>query len=241
MDVSEIAFTIRTSECRPDGKIRIASLMQYLQEAAALHAEGLGFGFEKLSEMDGYWALSNFRIEIARRPAWGEHVTIRTWPSGYSRVVASREFIGEDQDKRELFKAGSEWMILDKRRNRPKNLFHLDLALPESAEKAFSGQLSRLQRRDDYHEADRIRVRYSSIDLNGHVNNTEYVRWGFDALRTVFKIDGDVRSVQVTYLSELFEGDELEVLVSSGAGGHFHVLGRKSDAKTDVFLMEVCL
>jgi medium-chain acyl-[acyl-carrier-protein] hydrolase len=241
MDVHEAIFIVRTSECRPDGKIRIASLMQYLQEAAALHAERLGVGFETLREMDAYWVLSNFRIDITRLPVWSEHVTIRTWPSGYNRVVASREFVGKDRDGRELFRAGSEWMILDKQRNRPKNLFRLDLSLPKTGEKVLLEKLSRLQPHSEYRAVDRVRVPYSSIDLNGHVNNTEYVRWGFDALRRAFPVEGDIRCVQVTYLSEVFEDAELNMLVACGADGDFYVLGRKPDAKTDVYIMEVRL
>lgn len=241
MGIYEATFKVKTYECQVDGIIRIASLMQYLQEAAAIHAEELGFGFERLREIDSYWVLSNFRMEITRLPAWGDELTIRTWPSGSSRVIASREFIGVDRDDRELFRAGSEWMVLDKQKNRPKNLFRLDWDLPKTGEKVLSEELARLQRREDYQEVDHVRVPYSSIDLNGHVNNTEYVRWGFDTLRRTFKGEGNVRCVQVSYLSEVFEGDELDVLISCGVYGCFHILGRKLDKKTEVYLMEVYL
>ena len=241
MEDHEAVFVVRTFECRSDGKIKIASLMQYLQEAAASHAERLGVGFDTLRQMGAYWALSNFRMDMTRLPVWSEHVVIRTWPSGYNRVLASREFVGVDRDGGELFRAGSEWMILDKQRNRPKNLFRLDLDLPKAGEKALPEKLNRLQAPTGYRAVDRLRVPYSSIDLNGHVNNTEYVRWGFDALRRAVPVEGDIRCVQVTYLSEVFEGDELDVLVACGADGDFHVLGKKSDAKTDVYRMEVRL
>ncbi|MEJ2704869.1 MAG: thioesterase [Sedimentisphaerales bacterium] len=242
MDAREFRFTVRTSECQPDGRIKMASLMQYLQEAAALHAEQLGVGFERLSEMDVYWVLSNFKIEIARLPRWSEEVTIRTWPSGYNRAIASREFVGADRKDQEVFKAGSEWMILSKRTNRPRNLFRLDLNLPKTGVSVLPDPMSRLQRRDDYRAVDHVRVPYSSIDLNGHVNNTEYVRWSFDVLRQAFGPDGGIRWMQVTYLSEVFEGDEVELLVSSVGSGRFHVLGSKLDTQSDVYLMEVgCL
>ena len=241
MEVYEATFTVRTSECQPDGTIKIASLMQSMQEAAALHAEQLGFGFERLGEMNSYWVLSNIRLEIARLPVWREQVTIRTWPSGFNRVIATREFVGVDRDNRELFKTGSEWMILDKQKNRPKNLFRLNLDLPKTREKVLSENLDRLRRTDGYQKVDRISVPYSSIDLNRHVNNTEYVRWGFDALRRTFTLEGDVRWMQVCYLSEVFEGDELDLLVSSDSNGRFHILGRKANAEMDVYMMEVCL
>lgn len=239
MEVHEATFRIKTYECCSNGKVKIASLMQYLQEAAAVHAEALGFGFERLSQMNGYWVLSNFRMDMTRLPAWGDELMIRTWPSGFNRVSATREFVGKDRDDRELFRAGSEWMILDKLKNRPKNLFRLHLDLPKDEEKALSEELIRLERHENYQMVDHLCVPYSSIDLNGHVNNTEYVRWGFDALRKAFGLEGDVRRVQINYRSEIFEGDELDLLTSSGTGGHYYILGRKPEMKTDVYVMEV--
>jgi len=101
------------------------------------------------------------------------------------------------------------------------------------------GELSRLEPRDGYIDAGTVSVPYSSIDLNGHVNNTEYVRWGIDAIVRMFKPLETVRSVQTTYLSEVFEGEELDLLISSDQSGSFHVLGRRSRAESAVFLMEV--
>jgi medium-chain acyl-[acyl-carrier-protein] hydrolase len=239
MEVKEEKFRIRTYECGVDGRIKLFSLMQYLQEIAALHAEQLGLGFDKLSEMGGYWVLSNIRIEISRLVGRQDQVTLKTWPSGYSRTIATREFVGKDQNDGELFRAGSEWMVMNKNTNRLKNLFKLDLNLPKTGTKILPDEFKRLEPNGDYREVDVVRVPHSTIDLNGHVNNTEYVRWGIDVLRRTFKLDKNIRRVQATYLSEVFEDDELDLLVSSGSSGQFGVLGRESGTETNVFLMEV--
>jgi medium-chain acyl-[acyl-carrier-protein] hydrolase len=239
MDVKEDTFTVRTYECQVDGNVKINSLMQHLQEVASAHAEQLGFGYDWMNEVNGYWVLSNLRVEIDRLPKLNDEVTIKTWPSGYTRAIATREFIGKGRDGCELFRASSEWMVLNKHNNRLKNLFRLDLGLPKTGQKALPGQLNRLEPRDGYRQVERIRVPYSSIDLNGHVNNTEYVRWGIDALMRIFKLKENIRVVQATYLSEVFEGDELDLLVSSGTTGIFHVLARKSDTQANVYLMEI--
>jgi acyl-ACP thioesterase len=234
MDVGEEKFVVRTFDCGVDGKLKIASLMQYLQEAAALHAQQLGFGFERLSELGTYWVLSNIRVEVVGLPRWNKQVTVQTWPSGYSRLIATREFVARASNGDELFKASSEWMVFDKQRARPKNLFHLDLGLPKTAPKVLDANLHRLEPRDDYRPAGHVLVPSSSIDLNGHVNNTEYVRWGTDALSRASELEGNIRSVQATYLSEVFE-----VLVSNSPPGFFNVLARKSATQTNVYLMEV--
>jgi medium-chain acyl-[acyl-carrier-protein] hydrolase len=240
MEVKEEKFRIRTYECGVDGRIKIFSLMQYLQEIAALHAEQLGLGFDRLSKMGGYWVLSNIRIEINRLVGREDQVTLKTWPSGYSRTIATREFVGKDQNDAELFRAGSEWMVINKNTNRLKNLFKLDLNLPKTGTKALPEEFKRLEPNGDYRQVDMVRVPRSAIDLNGHVNNTEYVRWGMDVLSREFKLNENIRSVQATYLSEVFEGDELDLLVSSGGNRQFGVLGRKAGSETNVFLMEVC-
>ncbi len=239
MKVREEKFTVKSYECQPDGNIKMASLMQYLQEVAALHAEQLGFGVDRLNTINSYWVLSNLRIEISKLPKWNDEITVKTWPSGYTRLIATREFVAKDQNDCELFRAGSQWMVLDKRSSRPKNLFHLDLSLPKTGLKALSGKLVRLEPQDDYSQVDRISVPYSSIDLNGHVNNTEYIRWGIDALRNAFKFGGNVRSMHATYLSEVFEADELDLLLSYSNNGHFYVLARRAGEDSNVHVMEI--
>jgi acyl-ACP thioesterase len=241
MQIRQDTFTVKTYECQADGNIKLHALMQHLQEVAAVHAEQLGFGYDRLNQVNSCWVLSNFAIEIDRLPRWNERVTIRTWPSGHGRVVATREFIGTDQQNHELFKASSEWMVLDRQKNRPKNLLRLDLDLPESGPKVLAEKLKRLEPQNDYSQVQRVHVPHSSIDLNGHVNNTEYVRWGIDALRRAFQFKGNHRSVQVTYVSEVFEGDEIDLLLCRDRSEHFHVLGKRSCGQSNVYIMEVGL
>jgi acyl-ACP thioesterase len=238
MGIREDKFIVRTYECRSNGNIKIYVLMQYLQEIASIHANELGFGNTWLNEIDGYWVLSNIRLEINLLPKWNDEVIIRTWPSGNTRLIATREFVGKEGCGRELFRAGSEWTILNKDTNRPKNLSGLNMNSLAAGPKVIEKEIERLKPIDDYAHLEQISVPYSSIDLNGHVNNTEYVRWGIDALRAKFQFEGDIRSLQVTYLAEVFMDDKLDLLVSAGSNSLFYVLGRKSDEANNVFLME---
>ena len=239
MDILEETFTVKTYHCQPDGSIKIASLMNFLQEAAAVHAEQLGFGMAGLNEIESYWALSNIKIEFTKFPKWNDRITISTWPSGHTRSIATRDFIGKDRDGCELFKAGSEWMVLKKTSNRPRNLHRIDLNLVPTGPKTVSENLKRLAPQEAYTKTDQLRVPYSSIDLNGHVNNTEYIRWTLDAARRAFQFTGPIRSIQATYFREVFEGDQLDLLLTADPNGHLHILGRKSDDQTNVYAVRI--
>jgi acyl-ACP thioesterase len=240
MDPREDRFTVEAFDCRPDGCIKPNALMQVLQEAAARHAQQLGVGFADLDRQECFWVLVNFRIEMTTTPKWGDSMTIRTWPSGFTRLVASREFIGQDSDGRELFRAASEWMILDKPGSRPKNLERLGLPLPQAGVKALTTELHRLRPAEVYTPACTLSVPFSSLDFNGHVNNTEYVRWALDGLHRKLGRSPAIHSMQVTYTVEVFEGDEIEVLVAEG-DTPIRILERKTGgaADTNVFLMQI--
>ena len=239
MEAKEQQFAIKPHHCGSDGNIKIFSLMQFLQEIATIHADELGFGPGRLNEIGVYWAMSNIRIELTRLPRWPEVVKIKTWPSGYSRLIATREFAGMDESGRELFRAGSQWMILGNQSNRPKNLLHLDLNMPQTGEKVIRQDMNRLEPHNDYSQVEKIFVPHSSIDMNGHVNNTEYVRWGIDGLRRKYEFKGDIRFVHATYLAEVYEADELDLLVSGAENGRFGVLLKRADTGGSVYLMEI--
>jgi len=242
VDPREDRLIVEAFDCRPDGFIKPNVLMQYLQEAAARHAEQLGVGFADLERWDCFWVLANLRMEMTDTPRWRDCMTIRTWPSGCTRLLAAREFVGEGTAGRELFRASSEWMILDKHGSRPRNLSRLDLHLPPTGLKVLSTELQRLQRTPaPYTKAGTISVPFSALDFNGHVNNTEYVRWAFDGLHRHLGQVPPVRSVQVTYTAEVFEGDDLEVLVAAEQGVPIRVVERKTGGAADasVFLMEI--
>jgi len=242
MEPREDRFIVEAFDCRPDGGVKLNVLMQYLQEAAARHAEQLGVGLADLQRRECFWVLVNLRLEMTDMPRWRDCLTIRTWPSGCTRLLASREFVGESADGRELFRAASEWMILDKNGSRPKNLSRMDLDLPPTGLKVLRTELQRLQRTPaPYASTGTIAVPFSALDFNGHVNNTEYVRWAFDGLHRRLGHVPPVRSVQVTYTAEVFEGDDIEVLVAAEPGAPIRVVEQKAGGPADasVFLMEI--
>jgi medium-chain acyl-[acyl-carrier-protein] hydrolase len=241
MPYREDQFTVNAFDCQPDGHIKPNVLMQYLQEAAARHAEQLGVGFDALDRRDCFWVLANLRLEMAATPRWRAAVTIRTWPSGCTRVSATREFVGVDAGGRELFRATSEWMILDKRTGRLKNLARLELDLPPDGPKVLPAGLQRLQPADNYTRAGTLHVPFSALDFNGHVNNTEYVRWGLDGFYQVARRMPPLRTLQATYLAEAFEGDEIEVWTAPDLEGTLRIFEQRpaEPLAVPVFLMEV--
>ncbi|MBN1125993.1 MAG: hypothetical protein JXA82_13375 [Sedimentisphaerales bacterium] len=211
VDIWQPEFTVKTYECGPEKTIRLPALMQHMQEAAATHAEQLGFGIEKLEPIHSFWVLWNLRIGMQRLPQWNEVYTIRTWPSSGSRVVATREFVGMDRDGNELFTAGSQWMVVNQKNRIPRNLCKLDIENLNIGPATYSAGMERLEPRGDYQIIETMQVPHSAIDMNGHVNNTEYVHWTLDGLVREGLHKESIRTMQIIFLSEVFESDIVSI------------------------------
>ena len=111
----EYSWAVRTYECGPDGAATMASVCNWLQEAASLNAEALAFSksdFESAGENIS-WVLTHLKVKMLRFPKWGETVSILTFPRGGRRIVAWRDFVLTGADGEELGHASSEWMIID--------------------------------------------------------------------------------------------------------------------------------
>lgn len=238
MEKGELEFQVRTYECQPSGAMNLHCLMHHIQEIAYQHAERYGFGYSWMERDNVYWVLINFRMEITALPIFGQKVKLVTWPSGYELIKAFREFQGFDEEGKELFRATSEWMILDRDSRMPKRPDDFDFHFPKKGERLL-GDIDRLRPEDEYRDVGNITVPYSSIDLNGHVNNTEYVKWGVDALRRFDKVGIDPGSFQISYNAEVFEGEELKLMVMENEGSEYSIKGKRSSDDKRAFLMKI--
>jgi medium-chain acyl-[acyl-carrier-protein] hydrolase len=82
-------FEIGSFQVNPDGRLRLASLADLLQEIAWRHADSADFG-RNLVESRLMWALSRMDIRVERFPKWGETVSIFTGGKGADKLFAFR-------------------------------------------------------------------------------------------------------------------------------------------------------
>jgi medium-chain acyl-[acyl-carrier-protein] hydrolase len=79
--IHETSFRIHSYEADFRGRMRLFSLLNYLQEAAGRHAALLHLAVGDLHRLGLTWVLSRYHIRVLRYPRLGETVRVRTWPS----------------------------------------------------------------------------------------------------------------------------------------------------------------
>jgi acyl-ACP thioesterase len=208
----EKEYKIHVYETGPDGKLKLHSLFDFLQDMASEHAVRLGFGRDDLMKDNHIWVLSRIYAEIADWPKWEDTIVIKTWHKGTDKLFGMRDFLVYYPDKRPIASAVSSWLIIDrvtKKIQRPDNILLnstrtsvLD-ALPRSA--------SRLEPAGEGEFFSPFRVKVSDLDVNLHTNNARYLNWATDTYSLGFLMKNEPYSAEINYLAESVYDDEIAI------------------------------
>ena len=205
--------TVRSYDVGSDGLLKPQTLFQFFQEAASNHATDLGAGYDVLQSQRLFWALSRVKTEILSLPVWGDTITLTTWPKGVDKIFAVRDFRMTDRAGATMVRGTSYWLLVDSDKMRPRRVDSLARSLPlNENEHALRESLGKIAIPGGLPKQYERKVMASDLDVNNHVNNTEYIRWIADALGPEGGALPSIRSLQVNYLEEARLG---EVMVFS--------------------------
>ncbi len=205
-----------------------ADLNRILQQAAVNHAEHLGFGFTDISKENISWVLFRLHIEIIRLPRWKEKIKVLTWPSEVKTISAFREFEVRTLAGEPLCNASSEWLIIDMKTRKPRRIeeFHkFDNEM--TPRKTLSTGIPKYGAKGEFTDMFTEKVRFSDMDMNGHMNAKHYFEWFADAFYEKFG-QKDVSFLSMTYFNECLLGEEVIIQQSENDPAVFRGMKKES-------------
>jgi acyl-ACP thioesterase len=220
MNILQESFPLRFGAIDRSDRLTLASTFDLFQEVAISHAERLGVGRDSMARTRQGWILSRISVLMDRRPGFGEMITVRSWPRGWEKLFALRDYDIRDASGAAVVRGRSNWLILDLDKRRPlrPQAVMADLPLNEGIDALPSGANS-LAARDNLTKAGERRALYSDIDYNGHVNNTRYIQWIQDTLDSVLLETADRMRLDINYLSEILPGETTEIWIAEIPSG----------------------
>ncbi|WP_461255488.1 acyl-[acyl-carrier-protein] thioesterase [Treponema sp. R80B11-R83G3] len=247
VDVWQESAPVRFGAIDKSDRLTLDAVFQFFQEAAICHAENLGVGREDMARTGQVWILSRMSVLVKRRPEYCETITIRSWPRGWEKLFAMRNFEIKDKNDTAVVSARSAWLIVDMEKRRPLRPQSVMDNLPqneglESLTPEENGTAA-LTERGDLQKVMERKALYNDIDYNGHVNNVRYVQWIEDALDPQLLEKADKFRIDINYMNEIMLGETAELLSApiSGENNAFAFEGRKKESGQTAFRAELRL
>ena len=193
------------------------SILSLFQDAASIHAEEIGVGFDAMLQKKLYWVLSRVKFDILKMPKPNELIIIETWPHQKGRIDFDRDMRILSETGELLIIGTSKWCLIDtEKRSLQKadsinyngeifdlinyNDKFLKITLPDSL---FESQFSHV-------------VRFCDLDQNMHMNNTHYATLVSNAIA-----DKSFSHFEINYLNECLLNDKIEVMTTKNSDGEF--------------------
>ncbi|MDH6303579.1 medium-chain acyl-[acyl-carrier-protein] hydrolase [Parabacteroides sp. PF5-5] len=184
------------------GQLTIPMIGTYLLHAASIHAAQRGFGFADMNNRRTAWVLSRLAIEMYRYPGMSEHITLYTWIEDVGRLFTSRCFELVDASGVPLGYARSIWAAIDVDSRKPTPLDVEALSEYITQRDCPIEKPGKIQAVEQETGGVPYRVRYSDLDVNGHLNSIKYMEHMLDLFSLDMYDQKNIRRFEISYLSE---------------------------------------
>jgi acyl-ACP thioesterase len=216
-------FAIQPQDVDFTHRATMMTIANVLLSTANYNANDNEFGLSHLNEMNCTWALIRFAVEMDEFPHQYDDITVETWVEKVEQLLTTRNFLIRNREGKILGRASSHWVMIDLETRRMKDLNAL-AGIREYADdvSVLNEQPAKLPHVEG-DLVDSFKVKYSAIDVNGHVNSVCYIEWicncfSLNDFRT--KI---IKRFDINYLTEIFFDDSIAISLKETQPDVFHV------------------
>ena len=231
----KLPFRISSYEINPVGKSRLTTLANYFQEMAYEHANILEVGYDNLIEKNITWVLARMKIRVMDYPKWGEDLMIETWPHGVESVFGLRDYKIYNSDNKVLAVGVSCWMMINIETHRPIRITEDFINVINRTDSVFDKTPQKITLPDTMKPCGEIKVKYSDLDVVGHVNNVKYIEWCTDSMDPEIVLNSGVKDFEINFISESKLHDEIQMFSSDIVDNQIYMSAFNNTRKKESF------
>lgn len=208
------------------GRVTIPMIGNYLLHAASKHAADRGFGYSDMNERHTAWVLSRLAIEVSDYPTASQTITLYTWVEEVGKLFTNRCFELVDGEGRTFGFARSVWAAIDVETRRPTLLDVEGLGAYIAERPCPIEKPGKIAPVENSSEGELYMVKYSDLDVNGHLNSIKYMEHLLDLFDIRMFNTKEVSRFEIAYQAEGRYGMELAL--------------HKAESAPDKYNMAIC-
>ena len=213
------------------GHLTIGVLGNHLLNVAGFHSHDRGFGIDRLNKEHYTWVLSRLALEmLSDLPFQYEPFTIETWVENVYRLFTDRNFAVLDKEGKPVAYARSVWAMINTDTRKPVDLMAVhegDIAGYICDKECPIEKPSRIKV-SSLEPIEELPVKYSDMDINGHVNSIRYIEHILDLFPVNAFREQRVRRFEMAYVAETMSTDNMAFYMDKVDDGHYDVEVKKN-------------
>ncbi len=223
-------ITLYNSYFDYNDRLSAKSILNIFQDVASHHAEFIGVGYKTMLDKNLFWVLSRIKLDILKMPQINQTITVETWPHPKGKIDFDRDFLITAENGERLVVGTSKWCVIDtvkRALQRTDNVNYIGECIEEKnyPERFLKISLPQgeFQKQFDY------TVRFSDLDHNKHMNNTNYANLVASAVE-----NKEYNHFEINFNNECLFGDEISVSTIKDEAGEY-IIGTNIKSSTTAF------
>ncbi len=219
-------FTVKGHDVNADKYITIPNLLKSMQECSLQHARQLKTSVWDMEEDEISWVLLRKELNVIEPLQLDDVYTIITYPSGFDKFFAYRDYLVFNEEKKLVAAASSTWTLINTATRKLSKIPDKILKIGTPDDLKFLTQANKRidLSEDDLKKVDTRKVRPYDLDWNNHINNIVLVRYMAEAIKERKVRDQDVSKLLVHFKNEVSLGESVDVWLSDGAKTYSSIL-----------------
>lgn len=212
------------------GKATLPLMSSFILQVATKHAEERGFGYSSMTAQKKAWVLSRLVIEMFEYPKNDDPIQVRTWVADVNKLFTERCVSFETSEGKQIGFARTIWAAIDMETRRPTNVLELGDLLKYKTDNPLPIDGTRkIPQIKDLEPVGKFTVRYSDIDINGHLNSMKYIEHFVDMFDMDMFRHRNIRRFEINYTNEAHFGTPLRLYRKEESEGVYILEMRKED------------
>ena len=211
---STFQFHVESYVCDFMAKATLPVISNFMLNAASMHAQDRGFGFDQISKDNKAWVLSRLSIEMTEYPEYNQNIKVETWIETVERFYTQRCFCFRNQNDKIIGYARTIWVAIDVVTRRPVDIpaWRPDMQdYIESEKECPIEKMNKIPAVENEEATMGYTVRYSDIDINRHMNSVKYIEHIINVFDLDFFKEKSLRKFEMVYLAEGIFGDKIKL------------------------------
>lgn len=188
-------------------KIKNSAILNIFEDISGMHATQAGEGL-KTSETT--WLLTGYKVNIIKRPEYGDKVNVYTWGTEIKNITASREFEIKSEAGELLITGISNWVHINLKSKKIEKVTDqlIDAYQLEPEKTNFNERkLKKLKEPETYLNCIDYKIDLNWIDVNNHMNNIYYLELADMILPEEIRKSNNCSNFEIMYKKEIKYGD----------------------------------
>ena len=206
-----------------NNRLSAKSILNIFQDVASVHGEELGVGYKTMLAKNLYWVLSRIKFDIVKMPEINQVVVVETWPHVKGKIDFDRDFNILSENGELLVKGTSKWCVIDTKSRKLQRSDNVNYVGKYCLDENYPEKFGKIVLTAKEQKLSFVyRVRFSDLDHNGHMNNTNYANLILNAVQ-----NKTFTHFEINFLNECLQDDEIYISVTEDDGEY--VIGKVGD------------